>query len=63
MPKRNSNPKNPAPSLRERCWARRMSVTDLAARIGRNRSTCYFAWQNPSKFPLAYKLIQKALTE
>lgn len=40
-----------------------MTVTALASRIGKNRCTLYFAWADPQKFPIAFKLIQEALTE
>lgn len=50
-------------TLRDRCWRNGMSVSQLARRIGRNRSTVYFAWADPEKFPLASKLIREALSK
>lgn len=50
-----------AKNLRARCRARKLTVTDLARRIGKSRPAVYFAVENPSRFNPTYQLILQEL--
>lgn len=50
-------------SLKRRCWARGLTVTALASKIGKARPTVYFAWENPDRYPVTFQLIQEVLAE
>lgn len=68
MPKRNSNlkiqkPSGGSSSLRVRCWKSGLSVSALARKIERSRPAVYFAWENPTRYPVTFKLIQQALSQ
>ena len=48
-------------NLEARCRDRGLTVTELARRIRRSRTTVYFALERPSRYSLAYHLIQNEL--
>ncbi len=50
-------------ALRDACADVGLTVAGLARRIRRARATCYLAWERPSRYSVAYALIQKELTK
>lgn len=48
-------------NLRARCWAKGMSVTDFAEKIGKSRPTLYFALSEPTRYSTTYEKIQEEL--
>lgn len=57
MSDRKINVKN----LKARCRDRGLSVTALAQRIGRARTSVYLAAENPKRYSATYELIVEAL--
>jgi len=48
-------------SLRNACWERQMTVSELCRRLGISRQTAYCAWNNPTPFPVAAPKLFKEL--
>lgn len=48
-------------NLKRLCWAKGMSVADLARSIGRNRVTVHNAVKNPRQFGPTFRKIEEVL--
>lgn len=48
-------------NLKRLCWAKGMSIADLAKRIGRNRVTVHLAVSQPHRYGPTFRKIEEAL--
>lgn len=54
------SPQTPA-TLRLACLSAGMTVTAAASEAGCARNTAYLAWERPSRYPLAFQKLKKAI--
>jgi len=59
----NARPKINAQNLKRFCWSKGFSISDLAARLGRHRTTIHRAVANPRQFRPTYARIVEVLCE